>query len=71
VSRRTTRAIRREKPAGRPSIFFIVALAIGIALVLWFFIQMIRHPPKPQRTAALQGLIEFSSPSDETCEQLF
>ena len=35
----------------------MVALALGIALVLWFFIQTIRHPSKQQsggKAAALQ-----------------
>lgn len=37
---------RRPKPkeSGRPSIFFIIALAIGIALLVWAFSQMISKP---------------------------
>ncbi len=52
---RGRRRIRREQPAGRPSIFFMVALALGILIVLWFFVQTLRHPakqppPPPART---------------------
>ena len=46
MSRGTTRPIRRRKQSGRPSIFFIVALTIGVALVIWFFVQTLRHPAK-------------------------
>ena len=61
----------------------MVALALGIALVLWFFIQTIRHPSKQQsggKAAALQtyqafygrspGLIVFSRLPTK-CEQRF
>ena len=40
----------------------MVALALGIALVLWFFIQTIRHPSKQQsggKAAALQTYRPF------------
>ena len=43
---RGRRRIRREQPAGRPSIFFMVALTLGILIVLWFFVQTLRHPAK-------------------------
>jgi hypothetical protein len=50
MSRGTTRPIRRKKQtSGRPSIFFIAALSIGVALLLWFFVQMLRHPLKQQQ----------------------
>jgi len=37
---------RRPKPkeSSRPSIFFIIALAIGIALLVWAFSRVIRRP---------------------------
>ena len=35
-----------QKESGRPSIFFIVALAVGLALLLWFFAQTLRHPTR-------------------------
>ena len=46
---RGKRRIRREQPAaGRPSIFFIVALAVGILFLLWFFVQALKHPVNEQ-----------------------
>jgi hypothetical protein len=50
---RGRRRIRREQPAGRPSIFFMVALVLGILIVLWFFVQTLRHPVK-QGSAGFQ-----------------
>lgn len=44
MGRRTTRRPGRPKTTNRPSFFFMIALAIGVALVLWFFITMIRRP---------------------------
>jgi hypothetical protein len=42
---RGRRRIRREAAqAGRPSIFFIAALTVGILFLLWFFIAELRHP---------------------------
>jgi len=42
---RGRRRIRREpKAAGQPSIFFIVALAIGLVILFYFFAQTIRRP---------------------------
>jgi len=53
---RGKRRIRREQPAGRPSIFFIVALAAGILFLLWFFVQALKHPvnetPSPKKHSA-------------------
>src|SRR6266568_8488349 len=45
---RGKRKIRREQPAGRPSIFFILALAAGILFLLWFFVQALKHPVNEQ-----------------------
>jgi len=37
---------KRQKESERPSIFFIVALAAGLALLFWFFAQTLRHPTR-------------------------
>jgi hypothetical protein len=49
---RGKRRIRHEQPAGRPSIFFIVALAAGILFLLWFFVQALKHPVNEQKHSA-------------------
>ena len=55
---RGRRRIRREKQqAGRPSAFFIIALTLGILLLLFFFVQTLRHPvkqvpPAPRKSGA-------------------
>lgn len=39
--------------------FFFVALAIGLALLLWLFVNAVRHPTKPQppvRRTTMQSL---------------
>jgi hypothetical protein len=41
VGRRT---IKRKGEAGRPSTFFLIALALGVIIVLALFIQVISHP---------------------------
>jgi hypothetical protein len=48
VSRRTTRRPGRQKPQGRPSLFFIITLAIGILFLLWLFVHFVTQPP-PKR----------------------
>jgi hypothetical protein len=45
---RGRRRIRQEQAAGRPSIFFIVALVVGILFLLWFFVQALKHPVNEQ-----------------------
>src|SRR6202035_625400 len=45
---RGRRRIRQEQTAGRPSIFFIVALVVGILFLLWFFVQALKHPVNEQ-----------------------
>jgi len=47
-----TTKIRRKKkeiPVGRPSIFFIVALALGVALLVWVAYQAVTHPMTPPK----------------------
>jgi hypothetical protein len=47
---------RREREAGRPSIFFIVALTAGVIFLFWIAIQVIRRPmtpPKYEENAAV------------------
>jgi hypothetical protein len=36
-----------SQQARRPSLFFLIALSIGIALLAWAFVWAIRHPAKP------------------------
>jgi hypothetical protein len=51
MSRGTTRSTRRRAERRHPSRFFFVALAIGLALLIWMFVQAVRHPTKPQAPA--------------------
>jgi len=53
MGRGTTRRPKR-KESGRPSIFFILALALGIVLLVWAFSQVVRRPPN--RRGALSGV---------------
>jgi arginine exporter protein ArgO len=52
---RGRRRIRQEQTAGRPSIFFIVALAAGILFLLWFFLQALKHPVNEQKRGSLKA----------------
>jgi len=46
---RGRRRIRREQQqAGRPSLFFIIALTLGVLILLFVFIQTLRHPVKQE-----------------------
>lgn len=38
---------RKEPERGRPSIFFIIALLLGLILLVWAFIALAGKPPKP------------------------
>ena len=54
-----TTKIRRKKkeiPVGRPSIFFIVALALGVALLVWVAYQAVTHPMTPLRMRVVVGM---------------
>jgi hypothetical protein len=59
MSRKTTRSLKREVESRHPSKFFFVALAIGVALLIWLFVQAVRHPTKPR----LHGLGGAPPPS--------
>lgn len=37
---------RGQVQAGRPSAFFLIALAIGVAVLIIVFVQVVRHPQK-------------------------
>jgi hypothetical protein len=51
MSRGTTRSTQRRAERRHPSKFFFVALAIGLALLIWLFVFAVRHPTKPQPPA--------------------
>lgn len=38
---------KRADTQRRPSLFFIIALAIGLVILAWAAIYSIRHPEKP------------------------
>jgi hypothetical protein len=55
MGNRTKRPPGRPKPqASRPSVFFIVALAIGLALLVWMFSQSAGSPAQPKTTSQLE-----------------
>jgi hypothetical protein len=59
VGRRTTRRPGRAKQTNRPSLFFIIALAVGLVLVLSLFIWSLSHAPKPKPKAhALRTVVQ-------------
>jgi hypothetical protein len=59
VSRRTTRRPARKDERNRPSTFFLIALAVGIALLIWMVVHMIGAPPpqQPHRAQAAMVLV--------------
>src|SRR5438874_11938337 len=57
MSRGTTRSTRRRTERRHPSTFFFVALALGLALLVWLFVYLVRHPTKPQRPARRAGTL--------------
>lgn len=40
---------RKDIPAGRPSTFFIIALILGIALLVWVAFQVVTRPATPPK----------------------
>ena len=52
MSRRTTRRPGRPKEQTRPSLFFMVALALGVLLLIWGFLKVISTPVKPPAKSA-------------------
>jgi hypothetical protein len=56
MSRGTTRK-KRAPQSQRPSTFFILALLLGVMLVAYGFIQMIRRPMTPPAPAKKKNAI--------------
>jgi hypothetical protein len=53
---------RPKQQQGRPSLFFIIALAIGIAVLMWMFAGAVRKPATPKAPPTTTSmLIERSS----------
>jgi len=57
MGRGTTRR-KRPKESSRPSLFFIIALAIGVAIFIWIATQVVRRPvpPPPKHSAVTQQI---------------
>ncbi len=50
---RHTKGRKKREESGGPSVYFFIALAIGVALLVWAAVTVIRTPvetPKPART---------------------
>jgi hypothetical protein len=47
MSRRTTKRSSKRPSDDRPSIWFFVALALGIALLIWVFANVAMKPVTP------------------------
>lgn len=55
MGNRTKRPPGRPKPrANRPSVFFIVALVIGLALLVWMFSKSTASPVRPKTTSQFE-----------------
>ena len=55
MGNRTKRPPGRPKPeASRPSVFFIVALLIGLVLLIWMAWMSTRSPAQPKTTSQLE-----------------
>jgi hypothetical protein len=52
MGRRTTRRPRRKKTS-RPSVFFIIALAIGLILFFIMAVMVLRNPQKMKQGRAV------------------
>lgn len=51
MGNRTKRRPGRPKPeSGRPSIFFIIALLIGVILLIWMFSKSVKPAQTPPTT---------------------
>jgi len=46
MSRKTTRPLKRQKERQHPSIWFFIALAVGVVLLIWLFSKSIHQPPR-------------------------
>jgi hypothetical protein len=51
---------RRKAEPGRPSLFFIIALILGVLLLFWIFAQLITTPMTPPKRSALLRLLLFA-----------
>jgi hypothetical protein len=58
--RTTHRPGRRPAGPKRPSVFFMIALGIGVILLVWLFAVAVRQPVKP-KPASTQTTIRTSS----------
>jgi hypothetical protein len=52
---------RRQAESGRPSLFFIVALTIGILFLIWGFARLISRPVTPPKRGSLPHYGAISS----------
>ncbi len=49
---------RKDMPAaGRPSLFFIIALALGLILLAWVAFEAITHPQTPPKKTGTASAI--------------
>lgn len=46
MSRKTTRPLKRQRERQHPSMWFFIALAIGVVLLIWLFSKSIHQPPQ-------------------------
>ncbi len=53
--------MKRSAERHHPSMFFFVALAIGLALLIWLFVNAARHPSKPQPPARRASVAAWGS----------
>ena len=59
---------------GRPSLFFIVAMTLGVLLLVWLFAQGVTRqmkPPVPPRKSALPIVIPSRADGEEPGRGLF
>jgi hypothetical protein len=58
---------KRPKPKGeqrgRPSLFFIIAMALGVLLLIWLFGQAVTRPMKPAKRGGLE-VVPFACSMD-------
>lgn len=48
MGKRTTRRPGRRAESQRPSLFFMIALALGMILLVWLFVLALSRPMVPQ-----------------------
>ena len=47
MSRRTTKRSSKRSSGDRPSIWFFIALGLGIAMLIWIFVKVAMKPVTP------------------------